>query len=82
MSTSCQKVGHQKKVMKRNRECQTGRKKTTELRKCPYCGGKPDTQRITRGYEITCFRFGCIKVSAPTLADAQEIWNNKNINGR
>jgi hypothetical protein len=54
----------------------TKKTKTPYLKPCPGCGGKPDVM-VREHVRITCFKFGCIVVTANELEDAAKLWNAK-----
>lgn len=47
------------------------------LKPCNCCGGKAIVLEMKTNVRIDCGRYGCQSVSAPSVADAARIWNQK-----
>lgn len=47
------------------------------LQDCPYCGGKPDVREERGFFLIKCFKYGCREVSAASMLNASQLWNEQ-----
>ena len=59
------------------------KKKMTELKPCPFCGGKEtELKQFVGWWSVNCYKGWCFAKSAKTQEEAIENWNRRAEDGK